>query len=246
MLLLIMNQDIIQSKIAELEESIEDINSPSEAVNKIYSLILLKKTVNAENEIYKLSKLFIVNYVEVIKNSDYGYDTFNYEKVEKILNCLNYKSQISILLFIISNMTKELPEYDKDWFICKKNSVQIKDILQNFKVKNVFKLISLFSGLNILTLFSTLLIVFFFTSIILLPSPLNFCEIFEIKYENYSSDFITNHLLNILTLFADLDNDFKVKPLNGVAILMMLFSKIIFIILIVNFVYVKITEKINE
>ncbi len=241
-----MNQDVIRLRIAEQAESIKNISSPSEAVNKLYNLILLKGSVDDKNEIYKLSKVFIDNYIEVIKSSDYGYDSFNFEKIEKILNQLDYKSQVSILQFIISNMTKELPEYDKEWFICKRHSVQIQDILQDFKLRNIFKLISLFSGLNTLTLFATLVFVFFITFIILLPSPLDFCEIFEIKYDNYSQNFTANHFLNILTLFADLDNDFKITPLNWVAIIMMVTSKVLFIVLIVNFVYVKITDKISK
>jgi hypothetical protein len=241
-----MNQEVIRSKIVEYSESIKNISSPSIGTNWLYNLILLKRSINDETEIYKLSKTFIINYISLLKESDYGYDTFNYEKIEKILCCIDYKAQISLLQFIISNMTKELPEYDKEWFVLKKNRIQIKDILQDFKLNKTLKLTALFAGLNIYTLFIALSLVFLTTYIILLPSPFSFLEIFEIKYDKYSSCFIVNHFLNILTLFADFDNEFKITPLNWFGTIMMVFGKVMFIILIVNFVFTKITNKISS
>lgn len=241
-----MNQEIIRFKILEQSESIKNITSPSIGTNWLYNLILLKRSINDKTEIYKLSKSFIIHYIALIKESDFGYDTFNYDKIEKILGCIDYKSQISLLQFIISNMTKELPEYDKEWFVLKKNRIQIKDILQDFKLSKTLELTSLFAGLNIYTLIVTLSLVFLITSIILLPSPNSFFEIFEIKYDTYSTCFILNHFLNILTLFADFDNEFKITPLNWFATIIMVAGKVMFIILIVNFVFTKITDKISS
>lgn len=244
-LLNMTKEQIVALKITELEKSIFYIKSPSEGVNMLYNLIVLKGSIQDKNDLYKLSKKFFKYYIEVIKNSNYGYDTFNFNKVKNVLNQMDLKSQASILQFVISNMTKELPEYEKDWFVCEKNKIQLKDLVCNFNAKNSFKIIALFSGLNFYTLLLTLVLVFTLVSIILLPAKFESCQLFEIKYDNYSTDFYVNHVLNILTLFADFDNDFKVKPLNWFATILMIVAKITFITIIVNFIYVKITDKIT-
>lgn len=245
-LILYMNQVEIRLKIAEESDAIKNISSPAEAVNRIYNLISMKASVNDKDGIYKLTKLFIIYYVQVIKDADYGYDDFNFFKIKNVLGHLNYKSQISILQFIISTMTKELPEYEKEWFVNFKNEIQIKEILEDFKFSRITKLISLYTGLNIWTLITALLIVYLLASLIFLPSPFDIFEIFEVKYEKYSSDFIVNHFLNILTLFADIDNDFKIIPLNWFATLLLVTGKVAFILMVVNFVYTKITNKMTS
>lgn len=238
-------EEIIAFKIIELEKSILYIKSPSEGVSMLYNLILLKGSTQDKNALYKLSKKFFKFYIEVIKNSNYGYDTFNFTKVKNVLNQMDLKSQASILQFVISNMTKELPEYEKDWFICEKNKIQLKDLICNFQIKNFLKIIALFSGLNFYSLLFTLVFIFIFVSVILLPAKFESCQLFEIKYDNYCTDFYGNHFLNILTLFADFDNDFKIKPLSWFATILMIIAKITFITIIVNFIYVRITDKMT-
>ena len=239
-------KEIITSKIIELEKSIFYIKSPSEGVNMLYNLIVLKGSIQDKNDLYKLSKIFFKYYIEVIKNSNYGYDTFNFSKVKNVLNQMDLKSQASILQFVISNMTKELPEYEKDWFICEKNKIQLKDLVYNFQLKNFFKIVALFSGLSFYSLLFTLGLVFVFVSVILLPAKFESCQLFEIKYDNYCNDFYMNHFLNVLTLFADFDNDFKIRPLSWFATILMIIAKITFVTIIVNFIYVKITDKITS
>ena len=58
------------------------------------------------------------------------------------------------------------------------------------------------------------------------------------------NNFIVNHFLNMCSLFADIDNDLKINPLNWLGVLLIIFSKIIFILLIVNFIYRKLSDKI--
>ncbi|KAF2515887.1 hypothetical protein EYY60_01845 [Flavobacterium zhairuonense] len=239
-------EEIVALKIIELEKSIFYIKSPAEGVNMVYNLILLKGTLQDKSDLYPLSKKFFKYYIEVIKSSNYGYDTFNFTKIENVLNQMDLKLQISILQFVISNMTKELPEYDKDWFVCQKNKIQLRDLVCNLEIKNFFKIIALFSGLNFATLLFTLSLVFILVFLILLPTKIECCQLFEIKYDNYSSNFYGNHFLNILTLFADFDNDFKIKPLSWFATILMVMAKITFITIIVNFLYVKLTDKLTS
>lgn len=238
-------EEIVRSKINELDKSIYYVKSPSEGVNMLYNLILLKGSIKDKTDLYRLSKTFFNYYIEVIKNSNYGYDTFNFSKIDNILNHMDLKAQASLLQFVISSMTRELPEYDKEWFVCKKSKVQLKDLICNFRIRNLLKIISLFSGLNIWTLIATLAFVFILIAIILFPTEFDTYKLFELNYENYAINPYLNHFLNVLTLFADFDNNFKIKPLNWFATILMVISKITFITIIVNFIYVKITDKIN-
>lgn len=231
--------------IKQEEDKISQIISPSESINKISNLIKLKFEYNDNRNIYIYIKLLIEKYIEVIKYSDYGYDTFNYIKLEQVLYYISLSQRVSILKYTISRIANELPDFEKDWFINQKNIAEISLIKQNFK-KNpkVFRLIALYAGKNTYYTLISILIVFLIPVIVLLPAPIPQLIWFEISYNNYSDVYFVNHILNLLGFFADIDNDFNIEPQNALASFFFIFYKIIFIILIANFLYTKITDKI--
>jgi hypothetical protein len=238
-----MNQ--IEDLITNEENKLKNDLAPNEAINILYNLISLKNRIHKTKDNYKDIKSFINYYIDVIKFSDYGYDVINYEKIEKLINLLEYKEQISVLQYAISVTKRELPEHNKEWFVEKKHKCEI-DHIWSQKTINLFpKAFFLYSGLNISRLLLTLLLFFLLTCLILLPSPKFFFPFFNITYDNYSESFIINHFLNIFSLFADIDNDFKIKPINWFGLISLVLGKISFIILIVNFFYRKITDKIS-
>lgn len=235
-------QSIIASENAKLKQ---DNLSLSDEIGIRFNLISLKNREGISSENYKDIKFFITNYIEYIKMANYGYDNLNYTKIDDLLNFLNTKEQIMILQYAISYMAKELPEYDRDWFIDKKRQSEIKDIFESKKFSLYLKAIFLYLGLNTQRLLLTLLFFLILTFIVLLPSPFSSLAIFEVSYSAYEDNFILNHLINVLSLFVGLENDFKITPINGIGVLIEIVAKLFFIVLVVNFIYTKIADKIT-
>ncbi len=233
--------DLITSEENKLHTNI----SCTHKINIIFNLIDLKNENGHTSDNYKLSKCFITNYIESIKIEDYGYDNFNFLKIEKILGYLNPSERFSFLQYCSSVMAKELPDHNREWFIEQKNKSEFKCILCERNFRKYPKAFFLYFGMNLwrlsLILFIFYLIVYFF----LLPAPYNSWSIFEITYENYSNNFYINHFLNILSLFSDLNNNFIISPEKPIGLFLIVISKISFIVLLVNFIYRRFTDKIS-
>lgn len=227
------------------EEKLKECSNPNNGLNILYNLIILKNKGNDKRENYKDFKKFIDYYIEVVKLSDYGYDRLNHNKIEKILSFLNFEEQISALNYAISVSARELPEHDKNWFIDRKNKAEVQNILCKKQFRYYPKALLLVCSYSIFRLFLIVISFLLLVFVLLLPAFDPSCAIFKITYENYSDKFVLNHLLNILSHFSDIDNDFKIVPLNWFGLTLLILGKLLFILIIVNFIYRKITDKIN-
>lgn len=232
--------DILTKEQGRLEESL----SITEKLNILYNLIILKNSFGIHN-FYKDVKKIIDYYIELIKTSDFGYDSINYKKLDKVLQCLSSEEQISFLKYSISIISRELPEHDIDWFLSKLNKAEINNIIRKRSIIMYPKILFLFAGTEVLNLIIVFIVFILITYIILLPAPYSSWEIFNLHYVNYSSNFFINHLLNILSLFGNIDTDFKIVSRNGLGLVVLIFAKIVFVLLIVNFIYKKLSEKIT-
>ena len=227
------------------EAKLETNKSPTEIVNILYNLIHLKNKVGRIDQNYIDIKKFVDNYFEVLKISNYGYDSINYSKFEKLLKFLPHKEQYEILRYSISVSTRELPEYNKDWFVARKHQAEIGKILNDKIFTQYPKAFFLYTGLSTGRLLVALTVFFVLVTAILLPAKFEKFAVFDVKYHNYNSNFLVNHFLNILTLFADLDNNLKIEPLNWWALILIIIAKVSFVLLIVNYIYRKIIDKIS-
>ena len=99
------------------EERLKKSKNPSESANILFNIIALSFKSDKKNDIYKDAKRFIDCYVELIKSANYGYDSFNFNKLEKLLNMLPPEEQVAILQYALSITARELPEHSVDWFI---------------------------------------------------------------------------------------------------------------------------------
>ena len=162
-----------------------------------------------------------------------------------MLEYLNYEEQISALNYAISVTVRELPEYDKDWFIEKKRDAEVNHIFKNRIYNQYFKGIMFYFAHSLKRLMIVILIFFAMVISILLPATEGSFILFRITYDNYSNNFIVNHLLNVITHFAGIDNEFKVEPVNWLGVLLLVSAKLFFVLIVVNFVYRKITDKLN-
>jgi len=235
----------IENLISVEENKLNQGLPTNETINILFNLITLKNRNGQKADNYKDIKSFVNNYITVIKVADYGYDNFNYDKIETLLKLLTPGEQVTVLQFAISATSRELPEHNRDWFIERKHSAEIKYILTKKNAISYPKAFFLFTGLNITRLFFALILFFLIINILLLPSASNTYSLFKIEYASYSSNFLINHILNVLSLFADLDNNFKIEPLNWWGLILMIVGKISFVLLMVNFIYRKICDKIS-
>lgn len=231
--------------IKQEEQRLNISQSSKESVDILYNLIFLKNRLGRSNENYTDIKQFLNYYVDYIKIANYGYDNFNYNKIETLLNLISPAEQITLLQYSISTIAREFPENDREWFIKRKHQAEIKNIISLGLWQYFFKAFFLYVGLSLKRLFCTLLIFIVLISLMLLPSPKDCFICFSISYEHYSDYFLINHFLNVLSLFVDLENDFKITPLNWWALILLIIGKISFILLFVNFIYIKISDKIS-
>ncbi len=112
----------------------------------LYNIINMRQSIGDSNHNYRDIKDLINTYINLIQTSDYGYDTFNYDKLEKVISKLTYKEQISILNYSLSILAREYPEYEKDWFLNELNKAKIKKILCEKDFCNYPKAFLLFAG----------------------------------------------------------------------------------------------------
>ncbi len=236
----------IENLIKEEYKKLADSKTESEKSNVLYNIIKLKINVSSTEGLYKDIKQFIDTYIETIKLADYGYDNYNYSKINQLINYLPSSQQISILQYIISVSSRELPEHDRAWFITRKHKSEIKEIFESRNYVLYPKTAFLYLGQSITRLLLGLFILFIITCLILLPAPIESLEILEVTIENYSQHSILNHIMNVLTLFADLDNCLKVEPIGLSGLLIIIIGKFLFVILIINFFYFKISDKISQ
>ncbi|MCW2119206.1 hypothetical protein [Flavobacterium sp. 7A] len=234
----------IKRKIDIEEYRLRTEISDDEKSNILYNLIFLKKKANLDEYIYKDIKLFIYHYLRHLKSANYGYDNINYDKILTLINLLPLDQKVSIIDYIILNSTKELPEVNQNWFLTKKHNFKIEEIFKLKKKNKYIYGIFLICGKSTTNLLLSLILIFILINIILLPAYNASFELFKITYEIYSDNFTINHILNVLTLFVDLDNKLTITPNNYFGLLLIVFGKILFAILLINFIYIKISDKI--
>lgn len=225
-------------------EKLKDSNSENESSNILFNIIKINYETGVSNDHYRNIKRFFDSYIKSLKLSDYGYDNFNYDKIASLLKTLKPEEQLSILQFIISETSKELPQYDKNWFIIRKHKAEIKRIITNKRYPQYPKAILLYFGQSTKRLILFFTIIFTLVSIILLPAPIDLFKIFEIEFKNYSTFTAWNHILNVFALFAHIEHSVNIKPLNWAGIFILIIGKIGFWILIINFIYLKIMDEI--
>jgi hypothetical protein len=227
------------------EEKLKNSSSPGEKINILHNLIVLKNHSNADHDNYQNIKKLIDLYIDNIKVGNYGYDFFNLNKIDEVLKYLKLEEQISALKYALSSIKRELPEYENNKIIESLNKTEIKYILTNRKLIHYPKALLLYSNTSINRLIIVLIAFIILVCIFLLPANQFTFSVFTITYEHYSDNFLLNHFLNILGIFADIDNDLKIQPLNAYGLLLVLFAKIVFVLFIINYIYRKLSDKIS-
>ena len=83
--------------------------------------------------------------------------------------------------------------------------------------------------------------------IVLLPAPLECMQFFEIDYNDYSNNEISNCIMNTFALLTGNDDiSPKVKPIGFGGLAVYIIGEILFYLIIGNFVYRKIEDYITQ
>ena len=236
-------ENYIKNLIETEERSIQQSNDCNDIVNRIYNLIFIKHIENMG--VYVDIKTFIRYYTRLVETNKYGYDSLCFDKAFKVIDLLPYNERISLLNFLISIITREYPEFEIETIQTRIKEIKIEKIFLEKRWGEIPNAILVWSSLRVCTLLIVLTLFVVIAYLVLLPAPVFISPLFEIKYVNYSSCFHLNHLLNILSLFMDIDSGCEVKALNPIGLIELMIGKIVFILLIVNFVYKKIIDKIS-
>lgn len=239
----------LESSIDEiLKKDFEIFNSEKsslmEKIGALYSYITINYKQNKSSNSYQLIKQYINFNIQAIKKENYGYDEMNYDKFIKLIKPLSYDEKLAILKYLISTFNTNLPDYNLDHYLKEIKIIEINKIFHSNKIILYPKALILLSGISTSCLIITLLSVYILTTIILLPSIDNDISLFKVEYENYHNNFHINHILNILSVFTGLSNNIKISPLNIIGLFLLIIGKLIFMLIIINYVYKKITDKI--
>ncbi len=228
-------------------EKYEKSENPNERIGILYNLIWVKQNYADSSTImglYRDIKFLINDYIQLVKVNDYGYDLISESKLISVISFLSIHEQISILKYLLSTLSREFPEIEKDWVQNALNEVKLKILLNPFRLIKLPHAFLLFSSLSFVKLLIALCVFVGMVSLILLPAPFEWMEIFKIKYSNYSSSVVLNHILNVVSLFGAIKGGCEVTAINAIGLLMQVFGKVCFVIIMVNFVYKKISDKL--
>lgn len=237
----------IEEKIKEIENRINGLSeSNSNKANLIYSLIQLKlnsdRTSTSES-VYIDVKNFIKVYIISIENKDYGYDVLDTKKIIKAISFLpNINNQYKLLQYAYRNLKAD--EFEEESLIIKNKLNRIKTSILNSNNKFFYSFIHQCS-FSVKTISISMFILFAITAIIFLPAPHESMELYNIKYENYDSNFYVNHVLNIMSKIAGINNKFTIETSSIVGLISLIFLKFLYVIFIMNFLYEKMKDIIK-
>lgn len=241
-----MNKNNIKRKLIEdIEQSLKGKCTLTEKSCLLLNLIQLNIDLERQDKIYPIMKSYFFFHLKSVKNSAHGYDKVNLEKLNELINSLPVKQKVSFLDYCVSLVKLNHTEETLDWLLDKRHKCRAEYLWKEKSVNKKLLSILLLASSNVRNLIITIILIFFIVSLILAPSPCEQLSIFEIQYHDYSDSLFLNHIANMLTMFLDFDNDLKVSPSGFVSLLFLAMAKIIYILLIVNFIYLRLVDKLS-
>lgn len=209
----------------------------------LYTIIELKYDANLvgyRNSLYLDIKKFLFFYLESKKIKDYGYDELCIDKIIRIILFLPIEQQIRILLYTKSMLKKNYDEVE--WIENIINSTKINLYKKNH---NVIMWVLSYITHNLLRMCLSILLIILITGIFLLPAFIPNLSLYTIEYVDISSNFYINHFANIFALFFDIDIGVKINCLNLLSLSIYAIVKLLYFIIIGNFLFQKISAKIS-
>lgn len=234
------------------EEIVKFSNSQSltlpEKFSVLNNIIEIKRLLigyNKHHSTYLDFKQFFRLYIEVNDLNDFEYDEILIGKINSKLDFVNVYEKLK-LLRIFKRLLK-LNGHDNKAEECNHfiNCTEIKCLQQKLGIKNIIRLIALWTSQTILHLCLSLLFLYLLTCAILAPAFLPNFEMFTMTKIQFSQDPIVNHILNVLSLLFDFDERMIVSSNSVWGVMLIILGKTSYILIILNFLIKKVIDEIK-
>lgn len=209
----------------------------------MFNIIEIKIKYNLKDYKYSLYtdiKLFIKYYIKCREFKDYGYDSLNHDKILKYIDCLEPQKSLNILLYLKRSLQKTFN--DVDWLDKPISKTKVRIYISKGNIFMAILYISTYSLVNMLVF---LLGLFFIVCLILYPVSNPIITMFEVEHGMYHSNSIINHIINVCGLILDLDPKCKVTTLSSSGVILYGMGKLMFWIVVSNFILLKIEKKLS-
>lgn len=209
----------------------------------MFNIIEIKIKFNLKDYRYSLYtdiKLFLKYYIKCREFKDYGYDSLNHDKILQYINYLAPQKSLNLLLYLKRTLQKSFN--DVDWLDKPISKTKVRIYMSKYNILMAILYKSTYSLVNMIIF---LLFLFFIICLILYPVSDPIIPMFEIEHGTYHSNSIINHIINVCGLILNLDLKCKVTTLSSSGVILYGIGKLLFWIVISNFVLLKIEKKLS-
>lgn len=235
-------KDILNKAYEAISEN--DTNKNYEAC---FSIIQIKKEnielLNHQQSIYLDIKHFIDNYIISASFRDFGYDNLD---LNKIYFAINSENSIEAKYELINHTTRKLKLYYYDDLAeeikLKKLKLKLELILKKKRITKYFEALLILTSFNLLSIFISLFILLLVILALMQNAFIEKFELYEFTYESFSKNDLLNQLLNVMAKPIGLAENFKIKSLNEISIILLILLKSLYLLIVSNYLYVKIKE----
>lgn len=212
----------------------------------LYNLIQAKvffDMYNYKRTLYLDAKKFVEAYIKAAEEQDYGYDEILPEKIKATITPLSLKQRVSIL-----NTARRLMYmrgYDVD-DITNEIRNQETNIAWEGNLRQKLYAVCLWMSARWWALLLSYILYIVLLTIILLPVPFKWMELFIFESKQYSESFLINHIINCLALLTGNDDISPMITPTGIGgMIAYIIGVILFYLIIGNFVLRKLEDYIT-
>lgn len=242
--------NLLNEEYNKLETLNISTTGKSNILNNIIEIKLNEnQLINHKNHISVDIKKYLISIIDVAELGPIKYDEIRERKIKELINRLGSNEKIYYLNFLIRQLQKSSFENEIKTF----QKLRIKTILTNsisdiFNFKSIIKIFIYFPLYNLLTLSITLFIIAIISSLIILPSPFSFMEMFnfKIEYTKLCENKIFNHFINVFSSLIGVNEDFKIKPQNAFSAISIMIGKIFIFSYVIIFIFNKFSDYLKR
>lgn len=228
-----------------LYDSVKKHRRHAEKAQGLVTIIEIKQNKTEFQRFYRSlyldTKEMLKHYVISRNGKDYGYDQLDNDFIKEYIeqSYFTYRQQISLY----NKVEVELKAIGED-------TTWIKDRILNRKLKllkkeNKFKYLIVLSGKSKISCLITLALLFFVECIIILPAVDPQLACFHIKYADYCSSDIINHIANVWAIRLDWIEGPKISCLSTWGIILITLWLILYLVFVANIIFKNLFDKID-
>lgn len=235
-----------------IEEEYNKLNNSSKAsakMNHYNTIIKIKKSLylgnKYEENIYQDIKCFLKYYICALDERSFEYDLFSKNIIKNIFMDISDDKKLVLYYYLMRQL--KIKSFSNDEIIWCESQIKRIELIKFSCNFNFIKIFFLLTSYNVYSLILFLFIIMCFINILFLPETYIGVQLFTITYENYYDDFILNHILNVSNYLLNFSNgSFKVVTNSILGFLTLLTIKIIFYIVIINYIVKEIFRKVSK